>query len=336
MNKINIKYLAKELNLSISTVSRALSDSYEISAETKAKVFALARQLNYQPNPNASGLRGQKTKTIAIVIPEIVNDFFSLVISGIEKITQEKGYYMLVYITHEDHSMEVSFINSLVKGRVDGILLSRSSEQDDYSHLLELNDKGIPLVFFDRVCETMDNVKVTTDNYESSVTATQHLLAAGCRKIAYLQAPRNISIGQLRMNGYLDALKDSPGKQPPLVLECTNDHDENSMRIKKMLATEKPDGIFASIEKLAVICYSVCEQLKLRIPEDVKIISFSNLQTASLLNPSLTTITQPAFDIGVTAARELFKRIEKKSTGGTAEHVVLKSLLVKRKSTSTR
>lgn len=333
MSKVNIKQLAKELNLSISTVSRALRDSYEISADTKKKVFALAKQLNYQPNPNASGLRGQKTKTIAVVIPEMVNDFFSLVIGGIEKVAQEQGYYLLFYFTHGDYELEVSFINTLANGRVDGVLLSMSRENNDNSHLLELVKNGIPLVLFDRVSDNLDSVKVTSDNYESAVTATRHLIEAGCKKIAYLQIHKNISIGKIRMNGYLEALRSS--RQTPLIVECSNENDETFEAIKKVLLDEKPDGIFASVEKLAVICYRVCEKIHLRIPRDIKIISFSNLQTASLLNPSLTTITQPAFDIGETAAKELLNIIHKKSRPASRDkHVVLKSLLMKRKSTA--
>lgn len=334
MSKVNIKQLAKELNLSISTVSRALRDSYEISADTKKKVFALAKQLNYQPNPNASGLRGQKTKTIAVVIPEMVNDFFSLVIGGIEKVTQEQGYYLLFYFTHGDYELEVSFINTLANGRVDGVLLSMSRENNDNSHLLELNKNDIPLVLFDRVSDNVDNVKVTSDNYESAFTATRHLIDAGCKKIAYLQVHKNISIGKVRMNGYLEALRDSG--QTPLIVECSNENEETFEIIQQMMLDEKPDGIFASVEKLAVICYRVCEKINLRIPQDVKIISFSNLQTASLLNPSLTTITQPAFDIGETAARELLHIINKKSRSASKDkHVVLQSLLMKRNSTAT-
>ena len=334
MSKVNIKQLAKELNLSISTVSRALRDSYEISADTKKKVFALAKQLNYQPNPNASGLRGQKTKTIAVVIPEMVNDFFSLVIGGIEKVTQEQGYYLLFYFTHGDYELEVSFINTLANGRVDGVLLSMSRENNDNSHLLELNKNGIPLVLFDRVSDNLDSVKVTSDNYESAVTATRHLIDAGCKKIAYLQVHKNISIGKIRMNGYLEALQAS-SRQKPLIVECSNENDETFETIEKMLLEEKPDGIFASVEKLAVICYRVCEKINLRIPRDIKIISFSNLQTASLLNPALTTITQPAFDMGEAAAKELLNIINKKSKSASEDkHVVLKSLLMKRKSTS--
>ncbi|WP_295120796.1 LacI family DNA-binding transcriptional regulator [uncultured Chitinophaga sp.] len=332
MNKINIKYLARELNLAISTVSRALRDSHEISPETKAKVFALAKRLNYQPNASASGLRAQQTKMIAVVIPDMVNDFFSLVISGIEKVTQEQDYHILLYFTHGDHALEVSFINTLVNGRVDGVLLSITDENANNEHLEQLNIKGIPLVLFDRVNERMDNVKVTSDNYESAATATKHLIDTGCEKIAYLKVDRNIPVGTIRMNGYLEALEKHSKQKSPLILECPNDNDEAFTVIHKMLQSEKPDGIFASVEKLAVICYRVCEQIQLRIPEDIKIISFSNLQTAALLNPSLTTITQPAFDIGETAAKELLRIIKKK--GSAKGDVVLKSRLIERRSTS--
>ncbi|MCK7556297.1 LacI family transcriptional regulator [Chitinophaga sedimenti] len=207
MNKIDIKYLAKELNLAISTVSRALRDSHEISAKTKEKVFALAKRLNYQPNANASGLRAQESKIIAVVIPDMVNDFFSLVISGIEKVTQEQGYHILLYFTHGDHALEVSFINTLVNGRVDGVLLSITDEHNKNEHLEQLNRNGIPLVLFDRVSEKMENVKVTSDNYESAVTATKLLTDKGCKKIAYLKVHRNIPVGTIRMNGYLESLK---------------------------------------------------------------------------------------------------------------------------------
>jgi LacI family transcriptional regulator len=188
-------------------------------------------------------------------------------------------------------------------------------------------------VLFDRVSDNLDNVKVTSDNYESAFTATRHLIEAGCKKIAYLQVHKNISIGKVRMNGYLEALQGSG--QTPLIVECSNENEETFEIIEKMMREEKPDGIFASVEKLAVICYRVCEKNNLRIPQDVKIISFSNLQTASLLNPSLTTITQPAFDIGETAAKELLQIINKKSRSASRDKlVILKSLLMKRNSTS--
>lgn len=334
MDKINIKHLARELNLSISTVSKALRDSYEISTGTKRKVFALAKELNYQPNPNASGLREQKTQTIAVVIPEISNNFFGLAINGIEKAAQEKNYHVLIYLTHENHEREVSYFRTLSNGRVDGVLLSMSSEGVSHQHLVDFNKKGIPLVFFDRVCTSLKNVKVTTNDYDSSLLATRHLIEAGCKKIAYLMISKNISIGQIRMHGYIEALSmQSEVRQKPLIVECSNDYDKNYDIIKELVLNEKPDGIFASVENLAIVFYNVCRELSLSIPADIKIISFSNLRTAPLLNPSLTTITQPAFLIGETAANMLFKEICKKADDEIIEPIILKSVLIKGDST---
>lgn len=335
MEPVNLKRLAKELNLSVSTVSRALQDSYEISEATKKKVFALAKKLNYQPNPYASSLRKQKSKTIAVVIPEVANNFFSLAINGIEAIAQEKGYHVLIYLTHESYQRELSIAKHLQSGRVDGILMSLASETSDTTHIKDLYGKGVPFVFFDRVCDSIETPRITTDDYESGYNATQHLIDNGARRIAYLSLSKNLSISNRRMEGYMDALKKS-GIQADdkLVVPCGNDSELNYNLIRDILTLDnRPDGVFAAVEKLAITTYHVCEELNIKIPGDVKVISFSNLETASLLSPSLTTITQPAYDIGNKAAEVLFKILEKKRVNVQNERIVLKSSLIKRKST---
>ncbi len=335
MDPVNLKKLAKQLNLSISTVSRALRDSYEISQETKDKVLSLANELNYQPNPYASSLRKHKSKTIAVVVPEIANNFFSLAINGIGSVAQEKGYHVLIYLTHEDFTQEASIIRHLQSGRVDGVLISLSSETSDIAHLLELRQKGLPIVFFDRVCESIETAKVTTDDFESSFKATEHLIEQGCTRIAYLHISKNLSIGIKRMQGYQEALyKHNIKFDESLVVHAGNDNEENHAMVKALLSREdRPDGIFASVEKLAIAAYHVCRELSLSIPGDVKIISFSNLETASLLNPSLTTITQPAFDIGREAATVMFRALDKNKIHIDNERIVLGASLVVRDST---
>lgn len=332
---MNLKQLAKELNLSISTVSKALRDSHEISSKTKEAVLTKAKQFNYQVNPFASGLRKQKSKTIAVVIPEVANNFFALAINGIESIAQEKGYHVLVYLTHEDKDKEIAITKLLQNGRVDGIMLSLSSQTSDISHLKELTEKEIPLVFFDRVAEQIDCPKITTDDFNSGVNATEHLIESGCKRIAFLSISNNLSISNKRMNGYLEALKNNKIKSDPsLLISCNGEEEKNNELIRKLLKRKKrPDGIFASVEKLAIAAYEICDELKLNIPKDIKIISFSNLQTAALLNPSLTTITQPAFEIGREAAAILFKLVEKKGHNFLQEKTVLNSTLVVRNST---
>lgn len=334
MRSTNLKRLAEELGLSISSVSKALRDSYEISEDTKKRVREMADKLNYQPNPFASSLRRKKSITIAVVIPEIANNFFALAIDGIQMVAQQKGYHVLTYLTHEDYKNEESTIRHLQGGRVDGVLISLCRDTADVSHLASLHETGIPLVFFDRVPETMECPTVTTDDYESGFKATEHLIQAGCKKIACLSLSNYLSITHKRMNGYEDALKKHNIKaDPKLVVQCTNDNAANLDMIKKLLTRkDRPDGIFATVEKLAISTYYVCNDIGLKIPQQLKVISFSNLRTASLLNPSLSTITQPAFEMGKESASLLFRMIEKKTFGNRIDKIVLKSSLIERDS----
>ena len=335
MESVNIKKLANILNISISTVSKALRDSHDISKETKERVIALANKLNYQPNPHASSLRKAKSKTIAVIIPEIANNYFSLAINGIESIAQEKGYHVLIYLTHESYQKEVALIRLLHGGRVDGILISLSSTTTDYSHLEELQKKGLPLIFFDRVYEKFNTVSITTDDYESAFNATKHLIEQGCRKIAHLMISRNLSIGNKRLKGYLKALEDHQlPVDEAIIINCTNEDQADFDLIRSLIEDKKPDGIFAAVERYAICTYEACRQLGISIPKDIKIISFSNLQTASLLNPSLTTITQPAFEIGRQAATILFRALDEKRYQLKQENIVFKSKLIQRESTS--
>jgi len=333
---MNLKQLAKELNLSISSVSKALRDSHEISVSTKKAVLAKAKDLNYQVNPYASSLRKHKSKTIAVVVPEVANDFFGPVISGIESIAQEKGYHVLIYLTHEDMQKEVAIIKLLQNGRVDGIMISLSEQTTSTAHLEEL--KEMPLVFFDRVVEHIDAPKVTTDDKNSGFIATDHLIKNGCKRIAFLSISQNLSISKKRMSGYLEALKKNKiERDNSLMLTCTGNDKKNSNFIRKLLKRKnRPDGIFASVEKLAISTYEICEELKLKIPRDIKVICFSNSQTAAFLNPSLTTITQPAYEMGREAATILFKLVEKKRHHFLSENTILNSKLIVRNSTRAK
>jgi LacI family transcriptional regulator len=335
MDTVNIKHLAKALNLSISTVSRALRDSYDISPKTKERVQQLARELNYQPNPHASSLRHQKSKTIAVVIPEIANHFFTLAINGIESVAQEKGYHVLIYITHEDVTKEEAFLKHLQSGRVDGVIISLSTNTNDYTALQNLQQKGIPIVLFDRVYEPLHTYKVTTDDFNSAYVATSHLIERGCDKVAYLMISKNASISMKRMEGYRKAMSDH--KLPideRWIIYGSNDNAKNLKLIKELLQGDnRPNGLFASVERLAMTAYQACYELDLKIPNDVKIISFSNIEIADLLNPSLTTITQPAYDMGSKAASLLFTALGKKNSTLHDESFVLQSSLQVRMST---
>jgi len=331
---MNIKEFAKKLNLSVSTVSKAFRQGYDINPQTRERILAAAKEYNYQPNPAATSLRTQKNKTIAVILPAIDNSFFVLVIKGIESIAQENGYHVLIYLTHEDYQKEVSLTQNIQKGRVDGVLMSLSDGTKDFDHLNELHQKDIPVVFFDRIYENDKFFQVTTNDKESGYLATQHLIDQGCKKIVHFYLEKNLSISNNRMLGYKEALEKNGLKiNKQLIKGFQNDSEEAYKTILQLLKKEKPDGIFSSFEKLAMLCYKACEELRLRIPNDVKITSFSNLEIASLLNPSLTTITQPAFQIGEAAAKTLIDLIDQKPTSADKK-IVLPSVLMKRKSTA--
>lgn len=335
MESMNLKKLAKLLNLSVSTVSKAFQDSYDISPTTKQRVLTLAKELHYQPNPFASSLRSQKSKTIAVVIPEIANNFFTLAINGIESVAQEKDYHVLIYITHEDHAKEKAFIQQLLNGRVDGVIMSLSDGIKDHSSLHQLFDKGLPIVFFDRVYDKLPTTRVTTDDYESGYKATTHLIKRGCRRIAHLTIVNDLSISERRMEGYIQAMKDHHLPYKDMICNCDANDETCAQQLSDLLKSpQKPDGIFSSYERLAMITYSVCNSLNIKIPESLKVISFSNLQIASLLQPSLTTVSQPAFEIGRRAGMTLFKALRRHPKKIPDEDIILPSTIIERASTS--
>jgi len=334
MRHINIKELAQELNLSVSTVSKALNDSYEISEETKQRVLETATRLNYVPNPYASSLRGRKSKNIAVVIPEVADSYFSLAINGIESVAKTKGYHVLICLTHESFENEKIILKEFQGGRVDGVLLSVSTETTNSSHINDLISNGLPLVFFDRVCDDVETAKITTDDFESAYKATEHLIQQKADRIAFLSISKSLSISNKRLEGYLKALEDHNIKvDQNYIVDCTNDAEQNYLLIKKLLQQKnKPNGIVASVEKLTTPIYAACKDLAIKVPEDLKIVSFSNLEIAAILNPSLTTITQPAFEMGKMAATLLFKALENKNYSLVKEDFMIQSALVIRDS----
>jgi LacI family transcriptional regulator len=335
MDTVNLKQLAKELNLAISTVSRALSDSHEVSSETRERVRALAKKLGFQPNPHASSLRQNKSKTIAVVIPEIENHFFSQVLNGVEAIAQEKKYHVLIYLTHEDYNREKSIVQLLRNGRVDGLMISVSNSTTDFEHLEACREAGIPLVLFDRIDEKIDVPKIITDDAAISYKATEHLIKNGCRRIAFLSMSDTLSISNGRQSGYIKALEKYGLGKHKQVVECSPDDRQNAQQIRKLLQQpQPPDGIFASIEKFAVNIYEICQELHISIPQQIKVIGFSNLPAARLLNPPLSAIVQPAYEIGKESAAILFKIIEKKALLHNEKRIVLPSMLIERQSST--
>lgn len=332
--KINMKELAKELNISVATVSKALNDSYEISEHTKKRVLEAASRLNYTINPYASSLRNKKSKTIAVILPEVADHFFSLAINGIQSVAEKKGYHVLIYLSHEKFINEKSIVAECCSGRVDGILISVSSETSDGEHIVKLQQENIPVVFFDREFEDLAAAKIITNDYECGYLSAAHLIENGCKKPVFLSISSCLGICKKRADGFMAALKDKTGSSENAVIECKGDNSEVYSQIKRLLTTKtRPDGIVASVERLAMSVYLVCQETGLSIPKKLKVLVFSTMETACILNPPLTTITQPAFEIGKTAAELLFKGIEKKSFRLADQIIVLPSVLTKREST---
>lgn len=326
---MNIKEFAKIVGVAPSTVSRALNDSYEISIATKKRIREKALELNFEPNPIASNLRQQKNKTIAIVVPDITNHFFAKVIEGVETVAQQKKYHLLIYFTFDSYEKEVETIKHLINGRVGGIVLSLSSQTNEYSHIKEVKERNIPLVFFDRICNEIEAANITTNNKQLSYFATESLIKKKCKEIILLSFSDYSLTAIERKDGYIEALKKNNIK--PIIIHCTNDKKHNEETVYTYLQKNKNvDGIIASSESLSFLCYKICKQLKINIGTEVKIIGFTNSPLAELLEPSLTTIHQPAFEIGNEVAKVLFKTIEKPKINYTDTKIVLNSTLMYR------
>jgi len=333
MSQLTIIDLAKRLGLSKSTVSRAFRDNVDINPATKARILAMAEEIGFSPNVYASSLKANKSLTIAIIIPEFGNKFFSQAIKGIEAVARSKGYHTLIYVTDHQVQNEASIVRSLANGRVDGVILSASGEGKDHSHIQLLEERGIPVMFFDRAYDDWKGGYVTGNDAEAAYLATKHLIENDCKKIAYLAIDPNISIGKVRKDGYEKALLEA-GIQinPILILDTVNDAEQNMTDIKNLIEQEKPDAIFASVERLAISSIRVAKQLKIHIPEQLKIICFSCLDIADLIDPALSLVKQPAYEMGELVTKFLLDKMENPSNEKFANSVYLDSQLIFQKS----
>lgn len=333
-SSVTIKEIARLLGVSKSTVSRALRDSSEISEATKAKVLDLALQLKYSPNPIAISLLRNKTQTIGIIVPKIDNPFFSTAIAGAEEFAYNRGYHVMIYQSHESYEREVSTVKHLAMRRADGLLVSVSSQTAKYDHFLELQAQGIPVVFFDRVPTEVKTHKVLVDDYKGSFEATEHLIQQGCRKIAHVTGPLNLVISRNRLSGYKDALRkyNLPANDEWVVSSEFSLEEGTERGYQLMALPEKPDGIFAASDRIGLGVHVALRQLGYSIPEDVALIGFSDLSISALIEPALSTVRQPSFEMGRQAAELLFSLVESKNTPESYETRVLTSNLIVRNS----
>jgi LacI family transcriptional regulator len=314
---VTIKDIAKALSLSTSTVSRALRDSYEISAETKKVVLEYAEKINYRPNPIALSLKERRSRSIGVIVCEIANSFFSQAINGIESIAYSRGYNVMISQSHESYEREVLDLQFLTSRSIDGLLISISTETTDFTHLKELSARGLPIVFFDRVIDEMDTHKVIVDNTQGAYEATQHLIKSGRKRIAHIANAEYLSISTSRNEGYKKALIDNNIKiDDSLIKYCAHGgliYEEVETALKNLFKQKnKPDAIFASADKLTTNCLRYLNSKKIKVPEDVALIGFSNSDLTELLSPPLTIVKQPAFEMGEIATQLLLDAIESK------------------------
>ena len=335
--KITIKTIAKELGVSTSTVSKALSDSHEISVETKERIRAYAKFYNYKPNNLALQLRSQKTKVIGVIIPKIVHHFFSTVIKGIENTVTERGYNVMICFSNNLYKREVENLEVLTSGSVDGLLVSLSKETMENHqslHFQNLIDNEIPLVMFDRVDESIQCDKVIVDDKSAGYKATNHLIETGCKKIALLTTPQHITVGTLRREGYESALREnSLPVNLKLIKEVNEDHNIYEQILE--LFEEEIDGVFAVNEIYAAIAIRIAKEKGLHVPNDVSVIGFTDGLISEYSSPSITTVVQHGFTMGKQAAELLLGRLENKENSKEPQTKVISSNLKIRESSKS-
>lgn len=312
---VTIKDIAKALGLSTSTVSRALRDSYEISPETKKLVLEYAQKINYHPNPIALSLKERRSRSIGVIVAEIANSFFSQAINGIESIAYNNGYNVIIAQSRESFERELSTLQYLTSRSIDGLIISVSTETKDITLLKELHERGMPIVFFDRIADEIETHKVIVDNYKGAYDATTHLIKNGYRNIAAVSNLAFLSITIDRLGGYRAAMADNglPVNED-LIKHCHHGGmilSEVEDAVNELLP-HKPDAILATSDKLTTGCLRVLKAKKITVPEEMALVGFSNTDLTELLDPPLTIIKQPAFEMGELATTLLFQLIESK------------------------
>ncbi|MEZ4828624.1 MAG: LacI family DNA-binding transcriptional regulator [Bacteroidia bacterium] len=333
--QVTLLELAKRLNLSPSTVSRALNDRHRISESTRNRVKQLAEELEYQPNPSAKSLRESKTYSLGVLVPEIAHSFFATAISGIEKAALAAGYNIMICQSHESYEREKAISNALLSSRVDGLLVCPSRETQDFKHFATFIRKDIPVVFFDRISMSFQGSKVVVNDFEGARTAVEFLIQTGCRRIAHIAGPAPLSNSTERLNGYLAALEsyDLPDDET-LIRHCDMSRDNISNIVEELLQLPvRPDAIFTFNDNIAYDVMRIVKRKGLRIPEDISIVGFSDQPLSEMIEPALTTVAQPAYKIGEVAVQLMFEQLDNDDAEVPFRTETLETRLIVRDST---
>jgi LacI family transcriptional regulator/LacI family repressor for deo operon, udp, cdd, tsx, nupC, and nupG len=332
-----MKDIARELGISVATVSRALNDSPRISPERRQQIQQYAREHNFTPNVLAESLRHsrvQPQKVIGVIVPEFTHYYFSSILTGIEEAASARGYYLMVALSDERYEREARICEQFHRQKVCGVIVSQAKDTKDYSHFQKLIDSGIPLVFYDRICTGVNASRVTVDDYMGAFNAVTHLIETGCRRIAFYGSPMQLEISKNRYNGYKDALLQH-GMQidEAIISVCDNRADAELITPRLLALDTPPDGFFAVNDDTAIgILYTV-KHAGLRVPDDVSICGFTNGQRAVACEPMLTTVEQRGHRVGEEAAEILIDKVEGLSPLDKVEKRVVRTRLVIRGTT---
>ncbi|WP_159800685.1 LacI family DNA-binding transcriptional regulator [Flavobacterium sp. MK4S-17] len=336
--KITLKQIAKELDVSISTVSKSLRNSPEISEDTRLKVQAFAKLYNYKPNNIALSLKNKKTKTIGIIIPEIVHHFFATVISGIEQVANENGYNVIVCLSNESFDKEVINMEMLANGSIDGFVMSLSKEtqlKKDFHHIVEVINQGMPVVMFDRITNDVLCDKVIIDDRLAAYDAVEFLIKKGFKNIGLVTTVDYVSVGKLRTDGYIDALQGHDMEVREDMIVKIEDIDNCASKIERLLQEKKPQAIFAVNELFAVTTIKLANKMGLKVPDDISVIGFTDGIISQFSTPTITTVSQNGIKMGGRAAKMLIERLEMEEENEQYKTEVIETNLVERESTAT-
>ncbi len=334
--KATIHDIARKLNITASTVSRALKDHPRISLETKKAVIKAAQKLNYQPNHIAAALRNGRSNIIGIIVPTADRTFFSSVVRGIEEIANTSKYNVMICQTYDNYEKEVATVEALLNARVDGIIASHAKETQDFSHFLKVKERGLPLIFFDRSNDELEVSHVVIDDYIGGYKATEHLIQQGCKRIAHFTNSRKISIYKERLRGYRDALLNSGIKyDESLVVESNLQLEDGRDSMLQLLnLPELPDAVFSASAFGIMGALQVCREKNIKVPDQVALVGFSNEPFTSFTEPALTTVDQHSMRIGNAAAEIFLEEIASEYKQFIPQKIVLKPELIIRSSST--
>lgn len=331
--RVTIKDIAKALDVSISTVSRALKDNPEISLKTRELIKKTAKDMSYRPNPIAVALKTSKSHTIGVIVPKIVNTFYAAVVEGIEEVADKHGYQVFVSSSNEDFLKEKKYVNAFLNSRADGVILSLSRGTEEFDHIQHLQDLGIPTVLFDRTTKNLKIPRVVTDDAQAAYKAVTHLINGGAKNIAMLSGPKHLLIGRNRTRGYKNALeKANMPFDPERVIHSDFTIEKAKEAARELLENKDVDAIFCLNDDLAIGAVYAAKEIGLKIPEELAIVGFYNSKRSRYMNPSISTVDLNPHEVGVLTAGLLFEQITSGEVDNEKELIVPSNLIVRESS----